>query len=319
MTKMEMTKKRRELTLLAILLTVFAISIPAADLTTNTAGTTAVPAEGRTNGMTTVTAICGTNGTVATAAKAGTNGTVIVTVTVRMPGTTNVIVTTVTATNPVAKPKPIWVSSAALGLTLTRGNSDTILFSGSFQAERKRDIYELSLGLDATYGEDRGVRNNESARGFAQYNQLLTRKFFVYARVNGLHDGIADIDYRLSFSPGVGYYLLKYTNTTLSVEAGPAVTWERTGNDTETYANLRVAEKFQHRVNSHVRLWQGVEVLPELTRGRNFVVNSELGIESGLTRRASLRVVLQDTYENEPAPDRKANDLKLITSLVYKF
>jgi hypothetical protein len=32
-----------------------------------------------------------------------------------------------------------------------------------------------------------------------------------------------------------------------------------------------------------------------------------------------LRAVLQDTYDNEPALGRKHNDIKLITSIVYKF
>jgi hypothetical protein len=36
-------------------------------------------------------------------------------------------------------------------------------------------------------------------------------------------------------------------------------------------------------------------------------------------RRKNMRAVLQDIYDNEPAKGRKNNDLKLITSLVYKF
>ena len=32
-----------------------------------------------------------------------------------------------------------------------------------------------------------------------------------------------------------------------------------------------------------------------------------------------VRVYAQDTYDNEPAPGHKQNDMKIITSLAYKF
>ena len=46
---------------------------------------------------------------------------------------------------------------------------------------------------------------------------------------------------------------------------------------------------------------------------------AELGVESGLTKQVSLRVYLQDTYDNEPAPGREKNDFKLIAGVAYKF
>ena len=45
---------------------------------------------------------------------------------------------------------PAWETSAALGLTLTRGNSETLLFSGSILSEKKWDMNEVRLGADAT-------------------------------------------------------------------------------------------------------------------------------------------------------------------------
>ena len=236
---------------MAIMLMVFAISIPAEDLITNATNTTTVSAGAGTNAVPTGTSVGATNGAVTATATAGTNGTVTVTVTVVLPGGTNVLVTTVTATNaipkpPAAKPRPIWETSLALGLTLTRGNSEALLFTGKVLAERKGDIYELSLELDGSYGKNQGIKNSETLHGYAQYNQLFDGDLFAYARVEGLHDAIADIDYRLSFSPGVGRYLIKSARTALSVEAGPGVTYERQDRSAQTYCNLRLAEKFEY-------------------------------------------------------------------------
>ena len=50
-------------------------------------------------------------------------------------------------------------------------------------------------------------------------------------------------------------------------------------------------------------------------------MNAEFGIEADLTKKKnlSLRVTLDDTYNNQPAPGRLQNDLKLITAIAYKF
>jgi hypothetical protein len=51
----------------------------------------------------------------------------------------------------------------------------------------------------------------------------------------------------------------------------------------------------------------------------NFIVNGEAGVESALTKAWSLRVVVQDTFDNEPAPGRRNNDVKLIAGVGWKF
>jgi putative salt-induced outer membrane protein YdiY len=105
--------------------------------------------------------------------------------------------------------KPAWETTAALGLTLTRGNSDTLLFTGNVLGTKKSVVDEWALGADATYGENSNIKNTESLHGFAQYNRLINQRWYGYGRVDGLHDAIADIEYRGTFSVGIGYYFIK--------------------------------------------------------------------------------------------------------------
>ena len=214
---------------------------------------------------------------------------------------------------------PKWESSAFAGLTLTRGNSDTILFAANVKTQRKDPENEWALGADVTYGENNSVKNNETIHGFGQYNRLFSERFYGYVRLDALHDAIADVDYRLTLSPGAGYYLIKTNQTTLSVEAGPGVIHEKRGSTDETYLTLRLAERFEHKFSDTARLWQTLEFLPQVERFQNTLVNAEVGLEASLTKKLALSVVLQDTYDNEPAPGRKKNDLKLISGLTYKF
>jgi putative salt-induced outer membrane protein len=218
-----------------------------------------------------------------------------------------------------------WESSAAAGLTLTRGNSDTLLGTLSWNAARKWDQNELSLGVSGTYGENKqdGKKSTtaESLDAFAQYNRLFTERWYGYGRIEGLHDGVADIRYRLTLNPGVGYYFIKNKATDLSAEAGPGYLIQRLGHDDQSYATLRVAEKFHQALSDRARLWQTFEWLPQVDDFKNYIINFEIGIEADLSssKKLSLRTYLQDTYNNVPAAGRQKNDAKLVAAIAYKF
>ena len=215
--------------------------------------------------------------------------------------------------------EPKWEKSASLGLTLTRGNSDTLLFTGNVLASKKVAPHEFNLGADATYGETEDVKNAESLHGFGQYNRLFGQRWFGYGRVEALHDDVADVDYRVILSPGAGYYFIQRTNTTLRGEAGPAFIYEKLGGETKGYMTLRLAERFDYRFNERVKLWQTLEFLPQVDRFEKYIINAELGVETSLTKKLSLRTFVQDFYHSEPARGREKNDVKLVTAIAYRF
>jgi len=229
------------------------------------------------------------------------------------------------AGEPVAPPTPRWESSAALGLTVTRGNSDTILFNANATTSKKWENNEISLGADAAYGRSKSDGESDttaaSTRGFVQYNRLFNERFFGYARIEGLHDDVARIAYRITVGPGVGYYFIKDKKTDLSVEIGPSLITERVGGEDKSYMTLRLGEKFHHPLSDRARIWQTLELLPEVTDIENFIMNAEIGIEADITvdKKLTLRSYLQDTYDNVPAEGRRKNDAKLVSALAYKF
>jgi putative salt-induced outer membrane protein YdiY len=212
-----------------------------------------------------------------------------------------------------------WETSAALGLTLTKGNSDTLMFTADALTSRKYTHDELSFGVGLSYGEQSDIKNNETAKAFGQWNHLFTDRFYGYVRADALHDAIADIDYRITLSPGVGYYFIKNEKMLLSAEGGPGAVIEKQGGEEKIYFVGRVAEKFEYKFSDKAKVWQMAEFLPQLDDFDNYIINAEVGVEASITARTALRAVLQDTYDNEPAPGRKKNDLKLVTSVVVKF
>lgn len=241
-------------------------------------------------------------------------------------GTASVHAQLQTNTPPV-KPKAVWKSTAAAGLTLTSGNSETTLATLSAGTDRKTDQDEWTFGTDGAYGRSKApgqtvtTTTAELLHGFSQFNWLFGDRVYGFGRTEAWHDGVADIRYRIALTAGAGYYFVKNTNTDLSAEAGPGYVFQKLGDSANSYATVRFGEKFHQALSDRARLWQTAELLPQLDKFRNYVVNAEFGIEADLNKSQSLalRSYVTDTFNNEPAPGRKKNDVTWVTAIAYKF
>lgn len=259
---------------------------------------------------------------------------VVATVTI----TNYVTITNIVEAKPEAKPAEVekipkypWSSSLTAGLTLTRGNSHSIQYYGGLETDKKTPRNEYSLGASGAYGSQDSKESVNTYGAFGQWNHLFTDKFYSYIRVEGRRDLVADVDYRFTIGPGAGYYLIKETNTTLSVEAGGGVQFQRIGDTymvgtntvhtykDESFATIRFAQKFEHKFNDHARIWENVEFLPQVDQFDNYIVNAELGVETVLTKAISLKTFMVDNYASQPASGRLKNDFRLVSALSYKF
>jgi len=220
---------------------------------------------------------------------------------------------------PTAPPNTGWLTTAAFGFTLAKGNTDNMLVTGNLLSSKKWGKNEMDLGIDGTYGETDGVRSAGNIHAFDQYNRLLTERLFALLRIDAVNDAVANVDYRVTLSPGMGYYFIKTTNTFLRGEVGPGFVFEKVGGVTDEYVTLRVAERFETKLNDKVKLWQSIEFLPAFEDFSSYVINAEIGIDTSLTKKLSLRTFVQDTYDSTPAPGLEKNDVKLVAAIAYKF
>ena len=250
----------------------------------------------------------------------------------------------VQADDPKAADKPKgWESVGSLGAALTRGNSETFVATIGLNSTRKWSKDEVILGVNAGYGENSTTTQNPTPppnkdvehtttdqfiKAAGQWNHLFTERFYGGVRADGLYDDIAGIAYRFTVSPLAGYYFIKDATTFLAAEAGPGYVFEqlkstdnngRTVYDSNDYATLRFAERFEHKFSDKSKIWQNAEFVPEITDFQNYVFNFEIGVSAAISQSVDLRLVLQDTYRNVPPPHRKNNDLKLIAGIGYRF
>ncbi len=226
--------------------------------------------------------------------------------------------TTAAADAPPEPPKK-WESVAALGLSLTRGNTDNLLFNASINTTRKWERDELLLGASGGYGETSDVKTEDYVKGFGQWNHLFTERWYGGLRLDAMRDEIADVDYRFTVSPLIGYYFIKQTNVVLAAEVGPSLVHERQGGEEDTYFAARIGQRFEYKWKSGAKLWESVEFIPQVDDFDNWILNAEIGISAPITKALDIRLVAQDTYDNEPAPGREENDFKLIAGVGYRF
>lgn len=214
---------------------------------------------------------------------------------------------------------PSWTGSITLGASMERGNEDMVLVTGKVLAKRRSDVNEVSLDLDGMYGENDSVKNSESLHGYGQINHLWTQHWYGFIREDGLHDGMEDLDYRSTTSPGVGYYVLRQTNMAFAVEAGPSFVAQQMGDHVETYAGCRLATRAEYKLNAMTRFWETTEIIGQVDAPDNNFFNLEVGVEATLAKNFALQLSLQDSYCNQAAEGYKNNDVRLISGVTYKF
>ena len=178
---------------------------------------------------------------------------------------------------------------------------------------------EYLFEADAAYGENDNVNNADSLHGSAQYNHLFNPKFYGFANLDALHDGIQGIQYRFSVNPGAGYYFIKTKPTSLVGEIGPGIVTEKLADTQSTYASMRLAEHLDQALSPTSKCWEKVELISQVNQPGNYYVNAEVGVETAITKKLSLQVTFDDDYVNDPASGRKPNDIKLVSGIAYKF
>jgi putative salt-induced outer membrane protein YdiY len=232
---------------------------------------------------------------------------------------------------PAAPEKKNWETIAAAGLTVQSGNSESVATTISLDTKRKWEAAEALLGGSGGYGKSSTTgqersRTTDYAKAYGQYNHFMTERLYWGLRIDGEHDGIADLAYRVRIAPLIGYYVIKNDKTTLSFDAGPAyVIEEREASptvprDKQGYLALRFGEKFEHKLSDTTKIWQTAEYIPAIEDWpEKDLINFEVGINTMIVDNWGLQVKYQVTYDNGVPYGKECTDTRLIAATTYTF
>jgi len=211
--------------------------------------------------------------------------------------------------------------SVNLGLTATTGNSRANTGNAALETKYTRPESITRFGAAATYGQSEGKTTADKSNAFTQYSYLLTERFSVYLNAGWERDRIADLVWRINVGPGLGYFLIKRPDLSLIGELGVNYFREKFERVSATdYYAVRVAERGEWKVTETAKLWELAEYFPDVSDFRKrFILKGEAGVEAAITIKTSLRLLVQDTYNSAPAPERNKNDTLYIAGVGYKF
>jgi putative salt-induced outer membrane protein YdiY len=219
------------------------------------------------------------------------------------------------------KDPSVWDKSIIVGYGLSDGNSNTQTITGNAKLARDYEDNIWNFEVGGGYGESDSDDSNvkEQNRGDviakASYKRLLSKRFYLGTGLDFLHDDIADVSYRFTLSPNAGVFIVREEKIKLSLEAGPGYVWEEVDEIKDDYLAPRIANKFEWKFSETGKIFQTAEYLMDVDDSDNYLVKSELGIESALTSMFSLVVSVKNDYDNQPAVDKERSDTIVGASL----
>ena len=212
-----------------------------------------------------------------------------------------------------------WSTAASIGLGLNSGNSESKNIVLSFDSSYKESKREVLLSSKYNFAENDNSTDIDTLRANAQYNHLFGKKSYLGAGIGYLRNQLSDISHRITPSVTLGHYLVKEDDLTLSVEAGPGVTFEKVGGITDDYFSVSAAEKFTWSINETTEIKQSLSAILDPSNSNNYSLAADARLNLKISAMLSWQIAATWTYDNAPAVDRGKNDTTVSTGISLKF
>ena len=212
-----------------------------------------------------------------------------------------------------------WISTAALGFSMSQGNSDRFGLNLAWNSLYRHGENELLFDLGYNFSEDSGATSSDRVASRVQYNCFFDGPFYLGASIGFLRDQPAAIDFRVAPAVIAGYSLIKSDATSLALEAGPSYTFEESGGVNSNYISMTAAERFSHQFNERFSFSQSLVYTSELTDFSNFNLVASAELDTKLSGRLIWRLGVNYLYESLPASGRQHHDTLVSSSIAVRF
>ncbi len=209
----------------------------------------------------------------------------------------------------------------ALGASDSSGNTNTqnLHWDGEVVARRGKNRY--TLGGRGDYARADGAESVNDTVLTAQYDHLLSKKWYVYANTSLENNRFSDIYLRAVGGLGVGYQWLDTERTRLALEAGPSYVYTNYYTQaTEHNLAARLVTKFDYWLWQHaVQFFNYNEFYPGLDRYENSFLRSQTGLRFPLVDKFLATAQLNLDWNGNPPPGKVKLDQTVILSLGYRW
>ena len=210
----------------------------------------------------------------------------------------------------------------AVGLTLTRGNSDTRTLNLALNLECHPDPKDR-LKAEGFYiqNSESGTSSVDRTSAHLRDERTLGGRSFAFGDVQFLKDRFKQIDSLFAPTAGLGYRLLADPKQELTVDLGAgAVIEQDTGLDRQTSGVIRAGESYLWKISKSAILTQNAFALWKTRDTADAYYHFEVALGAAITDHLELKVALLDEYKRQPPdPTVKKNDLAGVVAVGYKL
>jgi putative salt-induced outer membrane protein len=124
------------------------------------------------------------------------------------------------ADEPPPPPQDTWIGKGQFGFLSSHGNSDAESINGNIDMLRYDGPWKNEFYLGGLYGKNSGIVSAERWETRGQSNYTISGDLFTFGGLRYEHDLFDGFQYQASVTAGLGYKLLDYDATKLTVQLG---------------------------------------------------------------------------------------------------
>lgn len=224
-----------------------------------------------------------------------------------------------------------WSGLLDTGLSLTRGNSESLTYSLASKAARVTDRDKITVYSTAIYAKSTtaGVSNTtaHAIRGGVRGDLNISEKLFVFGFTDFEYDAFQHLDLRNVVGGGLGYHLIKTVNTTFDAFGGGSFDQEYFSPNPPTVptsltrksGEIVVGEELNTKLSNRTTISERFALYPNISNTGSYRLQFDTTAATKLKGWLSWQVTYSDRYLSDPLPGLKKNDLLLSTGIRLTF
>ncbi len=219
-------------------------------------------------------------------------------------------------------PDPVnWEIRLSTGLSGSEGNSD--LFNVHFGSLFKRRSEKSRSTLDSQYIYERNNGNKSKDEWYSdfKYDYFFSKKIYGFSTVRAQQDDIAQLDLRLSLSPGIGYQWIESDELSFSTEIGPAYLYENFSNGDGENSEItgRLAYFFDKLLFDRISVYHNTKFFPKAADPTDIYLTTDSGVRTEVTDSLFTEAKVTLEHDTSPAEDAKETDLYYTLGIGLNF
>jgi putative salt-induced outer membrane protein YdiY len=217
-----------------------------------------------------------------------------------------------------------WSGFLDTGLSLTRGNSETLNFALSGSAVRKtsRDtITAYATSVFANNGTGGPTMTTANAIGGGLRIDLnVTKRLYVFGLTDFYHDQFQQLDLRNILAGGLGFHAINTKPTVFDVYGGGTFNQSYYSTPlTQKTGEIIVGEYLSHSMSNRMTFSERFEFFPNISNTGQYRYTFDAHAVTKLNNWLGWQVSFDDLYVSNPPTGIKKNDLMLSTGLRLSF